>query len=86
MSGRSTARTSFRRRRRARDGTGLETGFGVVYADPNLGLIVDAALSLLVAHLAGGSTLNAAVAELLELVNPVLRADSTRPAGPSISR
>ena len=56
VSGRSTARTSFRRRRRARDGTGLETGFGVVYADPNLGLIVDAALSLLVAHLAGGST------------------------------
>ena len=34
----------------AETGTGLETGFGVVFADPNLGLMVDAALSLLVAH------------------------------------
>ena len=34
----------------AETGTGLETGFGVVCADPNLGLMVDAALSLLVAH------------------------------------
>ena len=34
----------------AETGTGLETGFGVVYADPNLGLMVDATLNLLVAH------------------------------------
>ena len=34
----------------AETGTGLETGFGVVYADPGLGLMVDAALHLLVAH------------------------------------
>ena len=34
----------------AETGTGLETGFGVVYADPSLGLMVDAALVLLVAH------------------------------------
>ena len=34
----------------AETGTGLETAFGVVYADPSLGLMVDAALSLLVAH------------------------------------
>ena len=31
-------------------GAGLDTGFGVVFADPNLGLMVDAALSLLVVH------------------------------------
>ena len=30
--------------------------------------------------------LNAAIAELLEWLNPVLRADSTRPAGPPTSR
>ena len=29
---------------------GLETGFGVVFADPNLGLMVDATVNLLVAH------------------------------------
>ena len=34
----------------AETGMGLETGFGVVYADPNLGLMVDAMLNLLVAH------------------------------------
>ena len=34
----------------AETGMGLETGFGVVFADPNLGLIVDAMLNLLVAH------------------------------------
>ncbi len=34
----------------AETGTGLETGFGVVFADPNLGLMVDAMLNLLVAH------------------------------------
>ena len=34
----------------AETGTGLETGFGVVFADPNLGLMVDAALVLLLAH------------------------------------
>ena len=34
----------------AETGLGLETGFGVVYADPNLGLMVDATLNLLVAH------------------------------------
>ena len=34
----------------AETGTGLDTGFGVVYADPNFGLMVDATLSLLVAH------------------------------------
>ncbi len=31
-------------------GAGPDTGFGVVFADPNLGLMVDAALSLLVVH------------------------------------
>ena len=34
----------------AETGLGLETGFGVVYADPSLGLMVDATLSMLVAH------------------------------------
>ena len=34
----------------AETGMGLDTGFGVVYADPNLGLMVDATLNLLVAH------------------------------------
>ena len=34
----------------AETGLGLETGFGVVYADPNVGLMVDATLNLLVAH------------------------------------
>ena len=34
----------------AETGTGLETGFGVVFADPSLGLMVDATLQLLVAH------------------------------------
>ena len=34
----------------AETGLGLETGFGVVYSDPNLGLMVDATLNLLVAH------------------------------------
>ena len=34
----------------AETGLGLETGFGVVYSDPKLGLMVDATLSLLVAH------------------------------------
>ena len=34
----------------AETGTGLDTGFGVVYADPSLGLMVDSTLSLLVAH------------------------------------
>ena len=34
----------------AETGMGLETGFGVVFADPNLGLMVDAMLNLLVAH------------------------------------
>ena len=34
----------------AETGAGLETGFGVVFADPSLGLMVDAMLNLLVAH------------------------------------
>lgn len=34
----------------AETGLGLETGFGVAYSDPNLGLTVDATLNLLVAH------------------------------------
>ena len=34
----------------AETGLGLETGFGIVYADPNVGLMVDATLNLLVAH------------------------------------
>ena len=34
----------------AETGLGLETGFGVVYSDPKLGLTVDATLNLLVAH------------------------------------
>ena len=34
----------------AETGLGLETGFGVVYSDPSLGLMVDATLNLLVAH------------------------------------
>ncbi|MCY4661847.1 MAG: hypothetical protein OXF93_18885, partial [Acidobacteria bacterium] len=34
----------------AETGTGLEAGFGVVFADPSLGLMVDATLHLLVAH------------------------------------
>ncbi len=34
----------------AETGLGLETGFGIVYADPNVGLMVDATLSMLVAH------------------------------------
>ena len=34
----------------AETGTRLDTGFGVVYADPNLDLMVDAMLNLLVAH------------------------------------
>ena len=34
----------------AETGTGLETGFGVVFADPSLCLMMDATLSLLVAH------------------------------------
>ena len=34
----------------AETGLGLETGFGVVYSDPKLGLMVDATLNLLVAH------------------------------------
>ena len=34
----------------AETGLGLETGFGVAYSDPKLGLMVDATLNLLAAH------------------------------------
>ena len=34
----------------AETGLGLETGFGVVFSDPGLGLMIDATLSMLVAH------------------------------------
>ena len=34
----------------AETGLGLETGFGIVYAEPRLSLMVDATLNLLVAH------------------------------------
>ena len=34
----------------AETGLGLETGFGIVYAEPGLGLMVDATISMLVAH------------------------------------
>ena len=34
----------------AETGLGLETGFGVTYSDPKLGLMVDATLSMLAAH------------------------------------